>query len=146
MEKVRFSFFNEILERKEEETLAATAVDEARGIFQLKNIPYFMQGFAREDKVRAVEEDGMAIVKELVEKSGNSTINLVFLRGREKERVLQEIKELGAEWEDREKPVNGYYSLNIPQEVHYKPVQGLLNRERKAGVLDFREACLSHTS
>ncbi len=81
-----------------------------------------------------------------MEKSGNSTINLVFLRGREKDRVLQEIKELGAEWEDREKPMNGYYSLNIPQAVHYKPVQELLSRERKAGVLDFREACQSHTS
>jgi hypothetical protein len=144
MKTIKFAFFNEILERDEVEILEATVIDESQGIFELKNIPYFLRGFARHDKVLAIEENGMAAVRELVEKSGNSTINLIFLRGREKERVLQELKSLGGEWEEREKPLNGYYSVNLPREINYKPVKNLLIRERKAGVLDFREACLSH--
>ena len=146
MKKIQFRFYNEILERNEVEPMWAKAVDEEKGIYQLRNIPYFVKGFAADDTVEAREEDGMLTVTRLLEPSGNSTLNIVILRGREKDRVMQELKNLGGEWEEREKPVNGFYAVNVPKQVPFRPIKDLLTRERRLGILDYREACVLHLS
>jgi hypothetical protein len=146
MKKITFEFFNEILERDEVETMQAKAMDEQKGTFQLAEIPFFVKGFALEDIVLAVEEKGLLKVKELVQESGNSTINVILLKGRNKGRILHELSGLGCTWKGMEQVVPGYYAVNVPGDAGYKPVLQFLKTERKEGILDFREACLRHSS
>jgi hypothetical protein len=144
--RVRFEFYNDILDRHEVETMWADVVDEAKGLYKLDNIPFFVTGFASDDIVKAINvDDGLPKVTEVVEESGNSTVNIIFLLKENEEYkkgILTKLNELGAEYEGMEGIVKGYYSLNIPKDKDYKLIYDFLTKERDK--LDFREACIGH--
>lgn len=144
--RVRFEFYNDILARDEVETMWAESIDEEKGFFKLDNIPFFVTGFAAGDIVKAIKmDDGLLKVTELIEASGNSTINIIFLdkeNEEDKTGILKELNELGAEYEGMEGVIKGYYSLNIPKDKDYKIIYHFLEKESEK--LDFREACIGH--
>jgi hypothetical protein len=143
--KVRFEFYNDVLDRQEVETMWADIVDEAKGIYKLDNIPFFVTSFACGDIVKAKKiDDGFPTVIKLVEESGNSTINITFLSNEQpnKSDILKNLNDLGVDYEGMESLLPGYYSLNIPQRVNYLAVREFLSS--KEDVLDFREACIGH--
>lgn len=144
--RVRFEFYNDILDRDEVETMHADLVDEKEGFYKLDNIPFFVKGFAADDIVKAEKvDDGLPKVTELIEESGNSTINVIFLDKDDEEykkRILKELNGLGGEYEGMEGVIKGYYSFNIPKDKDYKTIYDFLTKENKK--LDFREACIGH--
>ena len=144
--RVRFEFYNDILDRDEVETMHADLVDEKEGFYKLDNIPFFVTGFASDDIVKAEKvDDGLPKVTELIEESGNSTINIIFMdkdNEEYKKQILRELNELGGEYEGMEGVVRGYYSLNIPKDKDYKSIYDFLTKESEK--LDFREACIGH--
>jgi hypothetical protein len=146
--RVRFEFYNHILDRDEVETMYADLVDEKEGFYKLDNIPFFVTGFAADDIVKAEKvDDGLPKVIELIEESGNSTINIFFLDKDNDEyskKILKELNGLGGEYEGMEGVIKGYYSLNIPKDKDYKTIYNFLTKEN--GKLDFREACIGHKS
>ena len=144
--KIRFEFYNEILEREDVETLWAESVDEEKGYYKLANIPFFVKGFAASDIVKAHKVDkGLPKVIELVEASGNSTINVIFFDNQDKEypeKILKSLQRLGAEYEEIGEMITGYYTLNIPADKPYRAIHNFLMQE--SDKLDFREACMGH--
>ena len=143
--KVKFAFYNSLLERDEVETMWADIVDEKEGHFKLKNIPFFVTGYAADDVVRTFRNvDEIPLVTGLVEESGNSTIHIIFLVEDDeyKKSVLQRLSEFGAEYEGLEGMIIGYYALNIPKSIDYHAIVDLLKKE--SDHLDFREACIGH--
>jgi len=144
--RLRFEFYNDILDRDEVETMWADTVDEDKGYYKLDNIPFFVTGYAADDIVKAINvDDGLPKVIELIEESGNSTINIIFLDKENEEyksRILKELNGLGVEYEGMEGIVKGYYSLNVPKDKDYKIVYDFLKKENEK--LDFREACIGH--
>lgn len=142
--KVRFEFYNNVLEREETETLWAEVVDEEHGLYKLDNIPFFVTGFAADDVVKAEKvDDGFPKVVGLVEASGNSTIQIIFLKETKDEnqhKILHKLTAFGAEYEGMEGVIAGYYSVNIPKDKDYGRILGYLNENKDN--LDFREACM----
>ncbi len=128
--KVRFEFYNDILDRDEVESMHADLVDEEKGLYKLNNIPFFVKGYAADDIVKAeMVDDGLPKVTELIEESGNSTINIIFFEQDKedyKKRILKELNELGGEYEGMEGMIKGYYSLNIPKDKDYKIIYHFL--------------------
>jgi len=143
--KIRFEFYNQVLEREEVETMWAEVLDDCQGFYKLDNIPFFVTSFATEDIVKAIKvDDGFPKVTGLVKESGNSTINIIFLNNDEqyKSIILKRLTNLGAEYEGMESLASGYYSLNIPKNVDYRAIYEFLSSENEN--LDFREACIAH--
>ena len=144
--KVRFEFYNEVLDRDEVETIWATVIDQDKGFYKLDNIPFFVKSFAADDIVKAERVDkGFPKVVSLIKKSGNSTINIIFLDKDNKEfkkKILKRLNDLGVEYQGLESLINGYCSLNVTKDIDYKLVFDFLTEE--SGELDFREACIGH--
>lgn len=144
--KVRFEFYNSVLDREEVETLWADVLDEQESIYRLDNIPYFVTNFSDGDIVKAIKmNDELPTVIELIEASGNSTLNIIFFENNDElciNRILNTLNDLGAEYEGMEQVIKGYYSINIPKNIDYKPIKDLLTHESE--FLDYREASLAH--
>jgi len=145
MKKLTFKFWNDILDEDYVETVWAEIIDEEKGHFQIENVPFFVKSYSVGDIVFAELENDELIVKDLVEESGNSTVNIVFLKTEYKEKVLKELNYLGCDFEGLESILPGYYSLNISRKVNYIPIHNYLSSLEKDEVLSFREACLAHT-
>ncbi|RFP66668.1 DUF4265 domain-containing protein [Hymenobacter lapidiphilus] len=141
--KVSFHFFNEVLDEDYVESLWATVVDEKKGWYRLSNVPFFVTGYAFDDIVYAVEENDSLVVQALVEESGNSTIQLIFFEGADKNNIQQKLEALGCGWEGSHLP--NYISIDVPVEVSYASVHHYLETVAGNGDADYREACLAHT-
>ena len=143
--KLRFEFYNEILEREDVETLWAEVVDQEKGYCKLDNIAFFMKGFAAGDLVKAHQVDeGYPQVIGLVEASGNSTTDVIFFDNQDKaylEETLKLLQALGAEYEGIGEMIIGYYTLNVPADKPYIAIRNFLMEE--SDKLDFREACVA---
>lgn len=146
MKKLTFKFWNDILDEDNYvETVWAEIIDEEKGHFQIENVPFFVKSYSVGDIVFAELENDELIVKDLVKESGNSTVNIVFFKTEDKEKVLKELNDLGCDFEGLESVLPGYYSLNISRKINYEPIKSYLSNLRNEKVLDFREACLAHT-
>ena len=144
MSKVKFLFYNEVLERDEVESLWANIIDGEKGFYRLDNIPFFVKNYASDDIVHAELIDDELVVTGLIEGSGNSTINIIFFNDKIKDDLLKRISELGAEYEGLEKVIKGYYTVNVPKSVDYMPIYTLLKELEDKEELSFREASLEH--
>lgn len=141
--KVKFEFYNTLLERNEVETIYAKLVDEKQMYYQLENIPFFVQGFSFGDIVKVEQCDDFLKVLHLVKESGNGTLNIIFLDPKNeiyKKGILGNIEELGCGYEGIENVVKGYYTVNIPENKNYENLISLLEKEKNN--IDFREAWL----
>ena len=141
--KVLFYFFNDVLDEDYVESLWATIVDDKKGWYRLSNVPFFVTGYALNDIVYAVEENDSLVVQALVKESGNSTIQLIFFKGADKNNIQQELESLGCGWEGSHLP--DYISIDVPVEVSYASVHQYLEKVAGDGDADYREACLAHT-
>lgn len=146
MKKIIFRFWNDILDEDYVERVWAEPIDEEKGYYKIDNIPYFVTSYSDGDVVRVEKEDDELVVRELIEPSGNTTINIIFFEHADKKQVLDKLTSFGCEYEGMENFIKGYYSVNIPEQINYQPIYSLLNELELAEQLSFREACLCHDS
>lgn len=144
MKKIIFRFWNDILDEDYIEGVWAELVDEEKGHYKIDNIPFFVTSYSNGDIVKVEKESDELVVKELVEPSGNSTLNIKFFKGADKEDTLEKLISYGCEYENMEDVITGYYSVNVPASVSYQPLYELLNELESREQLGFREACLCH--
>jgi Domain of unknown function (DUF4265) len=117
--KLLFRFYSSIFDEEMVETVWASAVDAEKGWYKIDNIPFYVPGVAWEDVVFAEydEQEEMLTYRNTVERSGNSTIQVVML---DKSLDIDEIRvifeQLGC---DSEKANEGYFVLNVPAAVNY---------------------------
>lgn len=144
MKKIIFRFWNDILDEDYTERVWAEPVNEKEGHYRIDNIPFFVTSYSDGDIVKVEKEAEELIVKELVEPSGNTTVNIIFFENANKNETLDKLVAYGCEYEGMEKVITGYYTLNVPEAVDYQPIYKLLHELELAEQLSFREACLYH--
>ena len=109
--------------------------------YRLDNIPFYAPGLALNDLIKVEEEEGILYFDELVSASGHSTIQVIFFKADQADRVLRSVETFGCRWEGmRGEP---YFSIDVPNEVNYLSFKAFLDKEFASGILDFKEACLA---
>lgn len=110
-------------------------------LYKIDNIPFFAPNLAYEDIISIEHEGDKLYFENLIEMSGNSTVQVVFFEKNKniENAILKQIESFQSSWEGMEG--GGYYSLNIPESVNYKDIREFL--EDKKEILDYKEACLS---
>ncbi|WP_460611749.1 DUF4265 domain-containing protein [Hymenobacter seoulensis] len=141
--KIHFRFFNTVLDTDYVESCWSIIVDQQQGWYKLDNIPFFLTSYALGDVVYAEDEAGQLVVKNLVEESGNSTLQIVCYQSSQTASIQQELERLGCSWEGSHLP--NYFSVNVPAELSYLPIKSYLKKAEKQKLLSYREACLAHT-
>ncbi|PVY40264.1 uncharacterized protein DUF4265 [Pontibacter virosus] len=144
MKKIVFKFWNDILDEDYVEGVWAETVDEEKGHYKIDNIPFFVTSYSVGDIVQVEEEYEELVVKDLVEPSENSTLNIKFSKGADKDETLEKLVSYGCNYESMENLIPGYYSVNVPSSVSYQPVYKFLKELEIREQLGFREACLCH--
>jgi Domain of unknown function (DUF4265) len=109
------------------ENLWAAAL--GNSLYRLDSVPFFAQGMAVGDIVRATrDEKGEIQIQEIVESSGNCTIRLIVYAhgpyGSDRKRVLDLFERFGADGEGME--AYNLVALNVPASASFSEVKSLL--------------------
>jgi hypothetical protein len=141
--KVLFRFYSDVMEREMVETMWAKTIDKDKGLYQLASIPFYAPNLALGDLVRAEHDaaEGMLTYREICGYSGHSTLQVAIL---DKATVTNDIRgifeTLGC---SSEKFKEGYFVIDVPDGVDYRPIKGMLNDLSGKGIIDYAEACLA---
>lgn len=140
--KVYFEFYNDVLEEDYVESLWVTVINLEQGYYKLDNIPFFVTGYSSGDIVYAETENDRLIVKELIEESGNTTLQIMCFQEDQVQAIRDKLKTMGCKSEGSHLP--GYFSTEVPVYKAYRKVKEYLTELEEREVLSFREACLAH--
>ena len=141
--KILLRYYSSLLEEETVETLWANVVDEAKGHYKIDNIPFHGPLLASDDIVWAEYDDveQMLTYRETITSSGNSVIQVVILNESiEMDEIRNEFEGMGC---PSEKFNEGYFVMEIPFNLDYKPIKGKLDQLRSKNLIDYAEPCLS---
>ncbi|HTN46337.1 MAG TPA: DUF4265 domain-containing protein [Flavipsychrobacter sp.] len=112
--------------------------------YEIDNIPFYVKNYACGDLVSGEMRQGELIVEELIQESGNSTIQIIFYDKGIIEKTRASLKELKCASEISNIPA--LIAFNVPKDVDYfGVVEPFLQSGFKADLWDYQEACLAHT-
>lgn len=103
--------------------------------------PFFAKNLAIGDLIAVKDEEGVHYFDDLIEKSGRSTVRILFWDESVITKTLEELRLLGAVVFTLLE-VTKYFALDIPAEVDYSPIQEFLETGKVNQLWDFDEACL----
>jgi hypothetical protein len=110
------------------------------GEYVLDNIPFFAREATIGDVVLVHEKDGHLWFVEVVRRSKNSLVRVVFFDRTCVERISEQLVNLGCSTEYIKE--HNLLAVSIPDTVKLQDVQGYLQSEAGAGVLDYEEPIL----
>ena len=141
--KILFRFYSDALGEETVETMWATIVDKDKGFYKLDSIPFYAPLIASEDVVFAEfdKQEEMLTYRKTIEYSGNSTIQVVLM---DKSKGISSIREVFEKLGCISEKVNdGYFSMEIPALVDYKPIKQKLDNLENKEIIGYAEPCLS---
>lgn len=141
--KILFRFHNDIFDKEMVETMWATIVDKDKGLYKLDNIPFYAPLVASDDIVFAEfdELEQMLTYRKTENYSGNSTVQVVLIdKSQDINSIRDTFEKLGCV---SEKVNEGYFSMEIPVAVDYKPVKLKLDEMEAKEIIGYAEPCLS---
>lgn len=127
-------------DRIEEEAIWAEKMED--GHYKVDNIPFYAPNLALNDVFSVEEDEGILYFDQLIRMSGHSTIQLVFFKETEANTSLATLENFGCSWEGMKD--QALFSVDVPAELDYVKVKHFLNEQLEKGILDFKEACLTH--
>lgn len=136
-------YHSEVTGDETTETVLALPVDVSRGLYRLSGIPLYAPGLASGDVVQALaDKPGDPLVfRRLLSPSGNSTIQVFVMDDVNDAAILRELfQDLGCVTAGSG---SGYFVLDVPAYVDYRPVKRQLDDYAFGGILDYAEPCLS---
>ncbi len=142
--KILFRFHSDIFDQEMVETMWATIVSKEKGLYKLDNIPFYAPLVASDDIVFAEfdNQEEMLTYRKTVEYSGNSTIQVVLMdETMDIILIRNSFQELGCV---SEKVNDGYFSMEIPEKVNYKPIKQKLEELEQKEIIGYAEPCLSN--
>ena len=115
---------------------------ERQGEYILDNIPFFLREATIGDTVRVRDQDAQHWFEATVRPSRHSLLRIVFFDPAQVDRVSDRLVALGCEIEY----LRAYklLAVSVPPEVRFVDVQGYLQSECEARVLDYEEPILRH--
>jgi hypothetical protein len=141
--KILFNFYSNIFDEQMVETVWADIVNQEKGLYRIDNIPFYIPLVASEDIVFAEfdETEQMLTYRKTVEYSGRTVIQVVIMVKKTKTNDIREIfHKLGCE---SEKAKEGYFSMEIPAELNYRPIKKELDRMEDAEIIGYAEPTIS---
>ena len=141
--KILFRYYSDVLEEETVETMWALPIDPANGVYKLENIPFYCPSVASDDIVFAEFDatENMLTYRNTIKESGNSVVQVVIMN---KEMLTNDVREifehLGCV---SEKFHEGYFTMEVPAAINYKPIKDKLNELKRVGVIEYAEPCLS---
>lgn len=131
--------YRDVEENIAEETIWANLLES--GLYQIDNIPFYAPNLSNKDIIAVEDDEGVLYFDDLIEASGHSTIQIIFFDDSRSKDLLKKLEDLDCKWEGmKEQP---YYTVDIPSNVNYDIVKVILDKETEAGILDYKESCLS---
>lgn len=141
--KILFRFHSDLFDEEMVETMWATTVDLKKGFFKLDNIPFYVPLVASDDIVFAEfdNQEECLTYRKTIQYSGNSTIQVVLM---DKTKDINAIRYIFTGFGCVSEKVNdGYFSMEIPAEINYRPIKEKLNELELIEVIGYSEPCLS---
>lgn len=141
--KILFRFHSDIFDEEMKETMWAVVVDSDKGLYKLDNIPFYAPLVASDDIVFAEydNQEQMLTYRKTENYSGNSTVQVVLMnKACDINSIRGIFEQLGCV---SEKANEGYFSMEIPMSVNYKPVRQKLEELESKGIIGYAEPCLS---
>lgn len=137
--KIKFFYWHEGEEAERIESMWAIHIGEN---YKIENIPFYVQEYALGDIIKVNEKDGQLYAEELVEESGHSTVQIVFLDENIIGETRDELKSFGCSSEISDKTF--LIALDIPPEISYHGViRPYLEKGCNTGLWDYQEACIA---
>lgn len=109
------------------------------GYYRVDNIPFYAPNIAYNDIISVEKDNNKFYFEDLIETSGNSTVQIVFFDKSKEPEIIQNLEMLGCSWEGMEG--GGYYAIDVPANVDYSKVRNFFIQSSE--ILDYKEACLS---
>ena len=110
--------------------------------YRIKNIPFFAPNISYDDLISVEEDEDELFFEDIIEKSGNSTLQVIIYNKDDVADITKNIEQLCCGWEGSH--LEGYISVNVPKEVNYTNIREYFNRMLNMEKLDYKEACLEH--
>lgn len=142
-EKILVRYFSNVLDEIVVETLWAEIIDAEKGLYKIDNIPFYGPEFSSDDIVFAEfdEDEERITFRNVVEYSGNSTIQIIILdKNLNVENLRNEFKELGCETEGTG---SNYFVMEVLYEQNYSPILKKLTELETAEKISFAEPNIS---
>lgn len=137
-DKIKFAYYD----LEEKLALESVWASKEGDFYRIENIPFFAPNIAYGDLVKVEEDEGKLFFDDIVEESGNSTLQIIIFNKEDIKGITKKIENFKCGWEDSH--LKGYISVNIPKEVKYTPIKSFLDIESENGKMDYKEACLEH--
>lgn len=141
--KILFRYESHILDEIVVETMWGEIIDESKGIYKLDSIPFYGPLIAPGDVFFAEfdEDEECLTYRETLEHSGSSVVVVVLTdESVEINAIRNQFSAMGC---ISELVNDSYFSMEIPKDIDYSPVQKQLYELEESEVADFAEPCLS---
>lgn len=141
--KILFHFHSNIFDEQMVETVWADKVDQEKGYYKIDNIPFYIPLVASEDIVFAEfdETEQMLTYRKTIEYSGRSVVQVVIMDKTTETNIIRDMFfKLGCA---SEKANEGYFSMEIPANLDYKPIKKELDRMENAEIIGYAEPTIS---
>lgn len=141
--KILFNFHSNIFDEQMVETVWADKIDQEKGLYKIDNIPFYIPSIASDDIVFAEfdETAQMLTYRKTVEYSGRTVVQVVIMDKRYEANIIRDLfYKLGCE---SEKANEGYFSMEIPADLDYKPIKKELDRMENAEIIGYAEPTIS---
>ncbi|WP_020537170.1 DUF4265 domain-containing protein [Lewinella cohaerens] len=140
--EVLFKYDSPILEEAIIEVLWAEVVDEEKGLYQLKSIPFYGASIATDDQFYATydkEETGL-LYRQTTKSSGNSIAVVAIINEEyDQEEMVTAFEKLGCTVEELN---DRYFAMEVPKRVFYGDMKTIFNKYEKDN-LEYAETYLS---
>lgn len=141
--KILFNFHSNIFDEQMVETVWADKVDQEKGYYKIDNIPFYIPLVASEDIVFAEfdETEQMLTYRKTIEYSGRTVVQVVIMDKTTETNIIRDMFfKLGCE---SEKANEGYFSMEIPANLDYKPIKKELDRMENDEIIGYAEPTIS---
>ena len=141
--KILFNFHSDIFDEQMVETVWADKVHQEKGFYKIYNIPFYIPLVASEDIVFAEfdETEQMLSYRKTIEYSGRTVVQVVIMDKTFETNTIRDIFfKLGCE---SEKANEGYFSMEIPANLDYKPIKKELDRMENSEIIGYAEPTIS---
>lgn len=115
-----------------------------KGVYVVRNVPFYAMGVSHEDVVRVEEQAGVATVTGVIERGGHSTYRFIIPQGIGEETWLAywtPIERLGCTYE---RATDRIFAVDVPPASDIYQVYSLLEQGENAGAWEFEEGHCGH--
>jgi hypothetical protein len=114
------------------------------GLYRIRNVPFFAKGLSFGDVVRAKQEKGELIFRNVARRGGHSTYRIFASKGRQQLEVLALLEQLKGMHCTYEAATQNLLGIDVPPEANIREIYSALEEAERKGIIDFQEGHCGH--